>query len=657
MKPTVITYTRFSSLIQKEGLSQYRQDELTQRHVIDFCKKHDIGLDEVISLKDKGVSAYRGKNLTQGSLAQIIEKFKSGELEKTYNEKGEINTFLFVESLDRLTRADLHKATSIFLTLVEYCNIVVVADNEAKTYSIDSLRDQIGMFDLFQALLVISRSHGESLMKENRSRASWVKKRKDIVEYFELTDEEKANVNRPKNPTKTCPWWLKPKKNNIGFEFIEENKNAMLFFLDLLLDDYGFTSAVRKLNDKIESGELPVIFTGRQKRANGFQIHTFYPLFKGDSNESVIGNLIFHQEYYPNERDIQQGLYPKSKEGKRTKIRECKVEGFYPALISELDYLRIRKKVDDRKQSQAKPSKKIRNIAQSILKCPICGYSFSYVADNRKGRYHYLVCSLSRAKKCRSHTYRYSVFENNFLNFCRNINISRVLGKDNGSDYSSKIKEKESEVERLLISKKLLGKELDQIVENISKISIQSLIDKTQKNYALKENKIEIINADIKKNEVEIHQLKTQQSSISNVNNTIYNLIDEVSTKKDVDIREKLNIELKKIIKSMYLISHKSEGNIFGVKLLSVEFLDGYIRLIPLKKELENEGLYEILPALELKEAKDFSKYKILPFDYIEGLESGKYPDVPFMSKYYQENPDVLTDTINEIKKSDDIFI
>ena len=135
MKPVVITYTRFSTNIQKDGLSEFRQNELTQRYVLDFCEENGVPVEDIISLKDRGISAYRGKNMTKGSLAEIIAKFKSDELPKVYNEQGEINTFLFIESLDRLSRADLHTANKLFLDLVEYCNIVVVAENEKKIYT------------------------------------------------------------------------------------------------------------------------------------------------------------------------------------------------------------------------------------------------------------------------------------------------------------------------------------------------------------------------------------------------------------------------------------------------------------------------------------------------------------------------------------------
>lgn len=651
-KPVVITYTRFSSNMQKDGLSEYRQDELTQRYVIDFCDEHNVDLNEVISLKDRGVSAYRGKNLTQGSLSEIIQKFESGELPKIYNDKGEINTFLFIESLDRLSRADLHTATQTFLHLVSFCNIVVVADNERKIYSLHSLKQDMGMLDLFSALMTLSRSHNESRMKEMRSRENWSKKREEVIEYFSKSEEEREGLEYPLNLTKTCPWWMKPKKNNRGFELIEENRKAMMFFIDLLLEGYGLTSAIRRLNDAIDKGVFKVELTSRQKKANGFQTHTFYQVFKDEGNESLFGNLVIHQDYYPTEQDIQKGLYPKSKLGKKVRVPIFTAKGYYPALISEIDFLRIRQKMQDRQQSQTKPNKKVQNIAQGILKCPLCGYGYSYVADNRKNRFHHLVCNLSRAKKCRAFIYRYEYFEHNLLKYCRNLNISRVLGRESGDDSDNiQITNLEQELERLTLSKKEIEKEISQLVENIAKITIPSLIEKTQEQYALKETQIDKINNDIKKIQVELHKLNLQRSNTETINNTIHDLIDKVSNEKDVEARERLNIELKKIIKSMTFVHEKAEGNHFKKKLIMIEFLDGFKRLIPIDKKLETIDLYKISPVADFDGQSDWGDKLLLPFDYLEGRESGKYPDVVDMPKYYQENPTKYLKVVKEVSQ------
>ncbi|OQT82940.1 recombinase family protein [Vibrio parahaemolyticus] len=647
VKPVVITYTRFSSNMQKDGLSEYRQDELTQRYVIDFCDEHNVDLNEVISLKDRGVSAYRGKNLTQGSLSEIIQKFESGELPKIYNENGEINTFLFIESLDRLSRADLHTATQTFLHLVSFCNIVVVADNERKIYSLHSLKQDMGMLDLFSALMTLSRSHNESRMKEMRSRENWSKKREEVIEYFSKSDEEREGLEYPLNLTKTCPWWMKPRKNNRGFELIEENRKAMMFFIDLLLEGYGLTSAIRRLNDAIDKGVFKVELTSRQKKANGFQIHTFYQVFKDEGNESLFGNLVIHKDYYPTEQDIQKGLYPKSKLGKKVRVPYKTVKGYYPALISEIDFLRIRQKMQDRQQSQTKPNKKVQNIAQGILKCPMCGYGYSYVADNRKNRFHHLVCNLSRAKKCRAFIYRYEYFEHNLLNYCRNLNISRVLGRDDSSDQISKIKEYENALERLSVSKKEVEKEIDQLVENISKITIPSLIEKTQEQYVLKEQQIGEIDLEIKRVQVELHKLNLINNNSVSINKTLHELIDKVSVEHDVDARERLNIELKKIIKSMHFIHDKAEGNILGRKMVLVQFLDGVNRFIPVDRKLQSKELYDVCPVIDAEHG--ITDQLILPFDYIEGREKGKYPDLEDMPKYWQENPTKYLKLLSEI--------
>ncbi|MBE4620059.1 hypothetical protein BOO23_14765 [Vibrio navarrensis] len=66
MKPTIITYLRYSSKQQADGLSEFRQSEINRKFVEKFCAEHDVDLNEVISLKDLGVSAYRGLNLTLG---------------------------------------------------------------------------------------------------------------------------------------------------------------------------------------------------------------------------------------------------------------------------------------------------------------------------------------------------------------------------------------------------------------------------------------------------------------------------------------------------------------------------------------------------------------------------------------------------------------
>ncbi|WP_224067466.1 recombinase family protein [Vibrio penaeicida] len=657
VKPVVITYTRFSSSMQKDGLSEYRQDELTQRHVIDFCEEHDVDLDEVISLRDRGVSAYRGKNMTQGSLSEIISKFKSGELPKVYNEKGEINTFLFIESLDRLTRAKLFKANKLFLDLVEYCNIVVVAESEQKIYSMNQLSSDTGMLDLFSALLTMSRSHNESRMKELRTKANWNKKRQSVIDYFDLPEEERKKAEYPLNATKTCPWWLKPKSDNRGFEFIEENRKAMMFFLNLMLEGYGLTSAIRRLNEEIEAKTFKVVFSAKQKNIKGFATHTFYQLLTNDSNETLIGNLIFHQDFYPEESDVAQETFEAKDLGKRVRVPIYNAKGYYPALLSEIEYETLQYKISQRKQSQSKPTKKVANIAQGILKCPKCGYSYVHNVDNRQGRHPHLVCRSSRSKLCRAFTYRYEFLEHNFLTFCRNLNIAKVLGKDMPDDSVERmILETESKIEKLKIVRNKQDHDMELLVSNIARLTIPSLVEKMQNEYVNFEIKIKQTQQELESAFRDLETLRVKTVSLNNVSLTINELIDAMKDKSDVQLRETLNVELKKIIKGMGILHHSDHNNPFGRNVIYVEFFDGYLRFIAIDKKLDSDELYNLLPVVELSkidESFDFSENVILPSDYITGLEKGKYPPVEEMAKYYHENPAKLLIVMDEMKSSD----
>jgi DNA invertase Pin-like site-specific DNA recombinase len=62
-----ISYRRFSSGSQATGDSLKRQTEAAQA----YCDAHGDELD--VSFVDAGMSAYRGKNATQGALARLVE--------------------------------------------------------------------------------------------------------------------------------------------------------------------------------------------------------------------------------------------------------------------------------------------------------------------------------------------------------------------------------------------------------------------------------------------------------------------------------------------------------------------------------------------------------------------------------------------------------
>src|SRR6185312_15519911 len=63
------SYIRFSAKRQEAGDSVRRQNELAER----AAREEGIPLDRTISLSDKGISAFRGRNWKKGNLGKFID--------------------------------------------------------------------------------------------------------------------------------------------------------------------------------------------------------------------------------------------------------------------------------------------------------------------------------------------------------------------------------------------------------------------------------------------------------------------------------------------------------------------------------------------------------------------------------------------------------
>src|SRR5580698_8423813 len=105
---TGYSYLRFSTKEQSKGDSFRRQTDRTAA----VCQAFDLVLDDTFNLKDLGVSAFKGKNLAEGSpLNAFLIAAKAGKVKK--------NSVLIVESLDRLSRNDIDECLPLFLDIIK----------------------------------------------------------------------------------------------------------------------------------------------------------------------------------------------------------------------------------------------------------------------------------------------------------------------------------------------------------------------------------------------------------------------------------------------------------------------------------------------------------------------------------------------------------
>jgi DNA invertase Pin-like site-specific DNA recombinase len=112
-KSKAYSYIRFSSARQRDGHSLERQTT----KAADYAAERGFELDTQLNLKDLAVSGYRGKNIRTGALGLFLKAVDDGRVPR--------NSYLLVENVDRLTRADIPEAMALFLSIITNGIVVV----------------------------------------------------------------------------------------------------------------------------------------------------------------------------------------------------------------------------------------------------------------------------------------------------------------------------------------------------------------------------------------------------------------------------------------------------------------------------------------------------------------------------------------------------
>ena len=183
---TAYSYVRFSSKKQERGESVKRQTDFA----VEFCQRHNHTLDETLNLKDLGVSAFRGANVETGALGAFLEAVKSGRVRK--------GSILIVESLDRLSRAEVRKALTLFLQLIDAGIKIVTKEG---VFDDKSANDTA---NIVIAIVTMSRANDESARKSDRSLYNWVQKRIKAKKGVIVTSQ--------------CPRWLRVEDGKFVFD-------------------------------------------------------------------------------------------------------------------------------------------------------------------------------------------------------------------------------------------------------------------------------------------------------------------------------------------------------------------------------------------------------------------------------------------------------
>ncbi|WP_390622906.1 hypothetical protein ACEQUB_00912 [Ralstonia syzygii] len=104
--PVAYSYIRFSTPEQIRGDSLRRQLEASAKYAAD----HALALDQSLNVRDLGVSAFTGSNIERGALGQFVAAIDEGRVQP--------DSYLLVESLDRLSRLPVTEALAVFQSII-----------------------------------------------------------------------------------------------------------------------------------------------------------------------------------------------------------------------------------------------------------------------------------------------------------------------------------------------------------------------------------------------------------------------------------------------------------------------------------------------------------------------------------------------------------
>lgn len=153
----VYSYTRFSDPKQALGHSADRQLQYAKA----WAAERDLALDETLSLKDEGLSAFHQRHVKQGALGVFLLAVDEGRIPS--------GSVLIVEGLDRLSRAEPIQAQAQLAQIIN-AGITVVTASDGREYNREKLKAQ--PMDLVYSLLVMIRAHEESDTKSKRVKAA-----------------------------------------------------------------------------------------------------------------------------------------------------------------------------------------------------------------------------------------------------------------------------------------------------------------------------------------------------------------------------------------------------------------------------------------------------------------------------------------------------
>ena len=369
------SYVRFSTPEQAQGDSLRRQVKAAET----YAAAHNLDLDDKLTFRDLGVSAFRGKNAETGKLAEFMEAARLGVVEA--------GAVLLVENLDRISRLPALNAVNLLNDICKL-GVTVVTLNNGAVYTEESLRTDIG--SLLNAIIGASHGNLPNVDKADRLRKAWIgkkaKAKKEII-------------------TAMAPCWLKPNADRTGWVEDKAKVKIVRRIFDLTQKGVG----VNKIAMTLNAEGVPSIGRRRRRRedapgagAEGKWQVTFVQ--KLLANPAVIGEFHDHRREY----DHDAGRY------NRTATGEV-IKGYFPRIIEPAVFRKIAVQLASRRNKTKPRDGKVSNLFAGLSRCPRCNGTMTSV-NKGNGSKVSLVCAAAKiGAGCNYHAVRLHDVETAFL--------------------------------------------------------------------------------------------------------------------------------------------------------------------------------------------------------------------------------------------------
>lgn len=370
-----ISYIRWSSAKQTLGDTQRRQMTRT----LDLCQRRGWTLNETLSIRDQGVSAYKSRNSTTGGLAALLAQAEAGKIAR--------GTPVIVESVDRLSRDNIMEAETLFARLMRAGLRIITLEPE-REYTWALINEQ--PFLKMELTLYFIRANEESETKAKRVSAAWVKRRK-------AAGEKKAIGN-------ICPGWMKHSEGK--FILIPERVVIVRRIFEMTIAGMGGGKIATVLNREGVKG-----FKGKPWHQLGIR--------RIIAGRTVLG------EFQPCNRQ------------KKT-IGEA-IKGYYPRAVDDETYYRANGCVKLRPKYAGRRGKGEANLFTGLLFDARDGTAF-HLVNKGEGNGGTVMCSSGGRAGCPGSAYisfSYRLFEMAFLEFIRGLEVEPAETKSVQADIET----------------------------------------------------------------------------------------------------------------------------------------------------------------------------------------------------------------------------